>query len=196
MVIAHHLMFTGYGHWLPNDPRGSLSLKTYSPRLAELAETHFGRKNPQPSIAELKAFYSRAEDLLAFPVLWFEEAHRVAIVEAIGDVVKRDRLTCWACAVLPNHFHILIRRHRMRGDEMHGRITSACVEALRSAHLVPDGHPVLSERGCDVFKDDIRSIQVCVEYINSNFEKHRLPRIIYPFVTPYDNWPFKGQVKQ
>ncbi|OQB82433.1 MAG: hypothetical protein BWX88_03985 [Planctomycetes bacterium ADurb.Bin126] len=29
MVIGHHLMFTGYGHWLPNDPRGSLSLRAY-----------------------------------------------------------------------------------------------------------------------------------------------------------------------
>src|SRR5439155_22569198 len=25
MVLAHHLIFTAYGFWLPNDPRGSWS---------------------------------------------------------------------------------------------------------------------------------------------------------------------------
>ena len=31
MVIAQHLVFTTYGFWLPNDPRGSWS----EPRLGE-----------------------------------------------------------------------------------------------------------------------------------------------------------------
>jgi len=25
MIIAHHLIWTAYGFWLPNDPRGSSS---------------------------------------------------------------------------------------------------------------------------------------------------------------------------
>ncbi|MCE5325581.1 MAG: hypothetical protein ABFD92_17650 [Planctomycetaceae bacterium] len=29
MIIAHHIILTGYGHWLPNDPRGSLSRSVY-----------------------------------------------------------------------------------------------------------------------------------------------------------------------
>lgn len=27
-IIAHHLVLTGYGQWLSNDPRGSMSEKT------------------------------------------------------------------------------------------------------------------------------------------------------------------------
>jgi hypothetical protein len=45
-VIAHHLVWTVYGTWLPNDPRGSGSRYVAASALAELgglAETAFGR---------------------------------------------------------------------------------------------------------------------------------------------------------
>jgi len=169
MVIAHHLMFTGYGHWLPNDPRGSLSLRAWSPRLAELAEAHFGRRNPQPSLEELKAFYAKADGLLAYPVLWFDAPQRKALIDAIASVVQRERLTCWACAVLSNHVHVLVRRHRLKGDRMHALIREACMNVLRQQRLVLPDHPVLSARACDVFKDDVLSVRTCVRYINDNF---------------------------
>ncbi len=194
MVIGHHLMFTGYGHWLPNDPRGSLSLRVWSPELAELAQAHFGRRNPQPSLEELKAFYARADGLLAYPVLWFDAPQREALIDAVASVVQRERLTCWACAVLSNHVHVLVRRHRLKGDQMHARIREACVETLRERCLVPPDHPVLSARACDVFKDDVLSVRTCVRYINDNFARHRLPLEVYPFVKPYDDWPFQGQI--
>ena len=42
MVIAHHIILTGYGHWLPNDPRGSMSREVHSARIAELGPDHDG----------------------------------------------------------------------------------------------------------------------------------------------------------
>jgi hypothetical protein len=36
IVIAHHLIWTNYGWWLPNDPRGSLSRTIASDLIAEL----------------------------------------------------------------------------------------------------------------------------------------------------------------
>ena len=48
MVIAYHLIWTAYGWWLPNDPRGSMSELIASDIIAELGELHYGRKRVQP----------------------------------------------------------------------------------------------------------------------------------------------------
>ncbi len=34
MIIAFHLSWTTYGHWFPNDPRGSWSNEVWQPNLA------------------------------------------------------------------------------------------------------------------------------------------------------------------
>jgi hypothetical protein len=48
LVIAYHLMWTAYGWWLPNDPRGSSSHTIRNDVIAELGELHLGRKQVQP----------------------------------------------------------------------------------------------------------------------------------------------------
>ena len=40
LVIAYHLIWTAYGWWLPNDPRGSGSKTIDSDIIAELGELH------------------------------------------------------------------------------------------------------------------------------------------------------------
>jgi hypothetical protein len=57
IVIAHHLVLMGYGHWLPNEIRGSGSDEIRNDLLKELGEIHLGRKRQQPSLSELKAFH-------------------------------------------------------------------------------------------------------------------------------------------
>ena len=69
MVLAYHIVLTGYGHWLPNDIRGSLSHTIHSPALAELGDIHYGRKPVQPSRAELRGFHKRAKEKLYYSVL-------------------------------------------------------------------------------------------------------------------------------
>ena len=41
MVPAHHLVWTAYGWWLPNDPRGSMSNSIASDVIAQLGERNF-----------------------------------------------------------------------------------------------------------------------------------------------------------
>ena len=47
MIIAWHLVWTCYGWWFPNDPRGSWSKETWQPRLKGLGPMHFGRRAVQ-----------------------------------------------------------------------------------------------------------------------------------------------------
>jgi len=196
MVIGHHMMLTGYGHWLPNDPRGSMSLDVYSPRLAELAQVHFGRKRRQPSLRELREFYEKAAPLLAYPVLWFDSAKRQAIAKVIGSIVGREKLTCYACAVLTNHIHLLIRRHRLKAEEMLGILKRDIRDHLRASGSVPADHPVFSADHRVFFKSDPQAVRNCIGYIRRNFRKHGLPVQEYPFVTPYNDWPFHNRLKR
>ena len=194
MVIAHHLMLTGYGHWLPNEPRGSMSLTTHSPKLAQLAHTHFGRRKRQPSLEELRAFYRKARPYLAHEVLWFGATGRKVIAEAMDDAIQRERFTCYACAVLTNHVHLLVRKHWLKGEEMSSLFREAAREELTAEGLAPKGHPVFSADVCDHYKSDPEAVRRCARYIEGNFRKHKLPVVKYDFVTPYDGWPFRKRV--
>jgi hypothetical protein len=40
LVIAYHLIWTAYGWWLPNDPRGSGSHLVRRDLIAEVGELH------------------------------------------------------------------------------------------------------------------------------------------------------------
>ena len=60
MVAGYHLIWTAYGWWLPNDPRGSSSHEIRVERIADLGDLHFGRKEVQPKSEELRCFFENA----------------------------------------------------------------------------------------------------------------------------------------
>ena len=145
-TIALHLVISGYGHWLPNDPRGSGSSEVKKEELKDLGEAHLGRKKKQPPKQELREFYHKAEGLLEFDILWFDERARLIIAAALEAVAKKFGYTVWACSVLRNHVHLVVRVHRDRGDIMWEHFAVATLDALREARLAPKNHPVWSNR--------------------------------------------------
>ncbi len=62
-VIAYHLVRTGYGWWLPDDPRGSMSKAIKSDIISELGQLHYGRKRMQPAGKEIREFYEDARGI-------------------------------------------------------------------------------------------------------------------------------------
>ncbi len=57
MVAGFHLIWTAYGWWLPNDPRGSSSQVIRVEKIAGLGDLHPGRKAVQPPSQEIQQFY-------------------------------------------------------------------------------------------------------------------------------------------
>ena len=86
LVIAHHLIWTAYGCWLPNDPRGGGSRSVASDRIAELGELHFGRRREQPPREVVLDFYDRATEVLKYPLSRFGTKKIVAIAESFSPV--------------------------------------------------------------------------------------------------------------
>src|SRR5436309_2033162 len=100
IVIAHHLIWTAYGWWLPNDPRGSGSRSVATDVIAELGELHYGRKKVQPPGRLVREFYEQAAKVLKHPLLKLDEQSRLVVAEAFGEVIRRESYTCYACAVM------------------------------------------------------------------------------------------------
>lgn len=185
MVIASHIILTGYGHWLPNDPRGSMSPRVWSRGLRELAEPHYGPKQQQPSIRELRTFHQRAADKLAHPPLWFNAAYRQAIAEAFHTVMQHHGYTCFACAIVTNHAHLIIRRHREKAREMIHRLKTESAARLRAEPDIPDEHPIWSDDPYPKFLHTPADVRRTIAYVNNIFAKSKLPPQQYSFITPY-----------
>ena len=60
MIAGYHLVWTAYGWWLPNDPRGSTSRKVCCAALVPLGDLHYGRKRIQPAGRMVREFYDAA----------------------------------------------------------------------------------------------------------------------------------------
>jgi REP-associated tyrosine transposase len=84
MVAAYHLIWTAYGWWLPNDPRGSSSQSIRVAKIAELGELHFGRRAIQPTNSTLRQFDERARELLAHRVYELDSEERNLVGRAFG----------------------------------------------------------------------------------------------------------------
>ena len=191
-IIGHHLIWTLYGHWLANDLRGSGSEAVRDPKFAALGNVHFGRKpqREQPSRQEIRKFYNRAAPLLEFAPFWIDEAKRQAIGEVIGAVVDQRTYTAWACAILSNHVHMVVRRHRDDAVTIWDAIAESTRAKLTSFSCVGDGHPVWAARPYKVYLKTPTEVRGRVGYVERNPEREGLPRQHFQFVTQYDNWPF------
>lgn len=184
MVIAHHLILTGYGHWLPNDPRGSLSKDIRAGKLLPLGPIHYGRKAVQPSRVELRSFHAQARDLLEHDVLWFDAAKRQAIAEAFAQVMDTRRYTCWACAILSNHAHLVIRKHRDKAETMHDELRRASAIRLRRSADIPDDHPVWSNDRYKKFLSTAEAVERTIRYVENNPVKEGVSSPALAFVRP------------
>ena len=189
-VIAHHLVWTAYGTWLGNDPRGSMSREVYTPELAELGAAHFGRRRVQPPRRLVREFYDQATSRLRYQATHFSTVQILAIGDALGEVVKANRYTCYACVIMPDHVHLVVRKHRHCGEEMieyfqrRSRLARCLVDDF------PTGHPIWTHGGWDQFLDSPNAIRGRIRYVEDNPEKAGLAPQAWPFVVAYDGWPF------
>ncbi len=180
-------MWTLYGWWLPNDPRGSTSRTIRNDLVAELGDLHFGRKQVQPAGREIRSFYEQAKQTLTHELLAFSPNQFELVATAIGSAIEQCKYTCYACAVMPDHVHLLVRKHRDLAEDMIEKLQSLSRKRLES--LRQPGHPLWTCGGWKVFLDHPDEMHRTIAYIENNPIKQRLPAQRWPFVVPYDNWP-------
>ena len=192
LVIAHHLVWSVYGAWLPNDARGSNSSEIRNPVLAELGELHQGRKKVQPVGRVIREFYREAAPKLQHPLLTLEAEQRDEVAAAFLNVIEDKKYTCYACAVMPDHVHILIRKHKFTDEQIAEHLMTASRYRLIERGFREKTHPTwIAGFGWNVFQFDPQDMRRTIRYIEDNPKKGRLLDQNWPFVIPYDGWPLQ-----
>ncbi len=194
--LPPNLIWTNYGTWLGNDPRGSGSREVYTPILAELGEVHYGRRRNQPKRQVVRAFYAEAEPRLQYSIIRFRPDQFAEIAVALGETISDRHYTCYVCAILPDHVHLVIRKHRDSAEQMIENFQNESRRWLQSNGVVPTDHPVWTLKGWHAFLDSPEAIRRCIHYVERNPMKEGLPRQEWQFIVPYDNWPFHKQLNR
>lgn len=188
MVAGHHLVYMAYGWWLPNEPRGSWSSDIRVEKIEALGESHYGRTGNQPLPAELRRFYEQATDLLKHPLLTFDDDDIHIIGGAFDELIAERGYTCYQCAILPDHVHVLIRRHRDKAEDIIKVLQEKSRAALIAARKRSATHPVWGRLGWKGFLNTRQDFFRVDDYIRKNPEKVGLPEQHWPFVKEYDGW--------
>jgi REP element-mobilizing transposase RayT len=180
-----HLIITAYGHWLPNDLRGSGSSTVRKETLEELGPILPGRQIPQPPRAKVRRFFREAKGRLEHEQVWFDASQREIIAAAFGECARLHGYTIWACAICSNHAHVVVRTDRDRSEIIWTNLAHAARLALRGQKAVPALHPVWSPRPYKVFLHTPTAVRGRIYYANNNPVKEGLPRQNWGFVVPY-----------
>src|SRR3954451_19976750 len=106
------LIWTLYGWWLPNDLRGSTSHVIRNDALKALGDLHFGRKKILPASRNIRAFYHQASGILKHPLLELGRQEILSVASGFSEAIRINSYTCYACAILRDHVHLIIRKHR------------------------------------------------------------------------------------
>jgi hypothetical protein len=113
------------------------------------------------------------------------------VAAAIGDAVGELGLTCYACSVMPDHVHLVVRKHRVLAEEMVEGIQTLSRKRLVEVGLREIAHPVWTRGGWKVFLDHPDEVWRSVGYVERNPLVAGLPGQSWEFVTRYDNWPLQ-----
>ena len=178
MIIAYHAIFTTYGTWLPNDPRGSYSKEVYNEQLRMLSRIKYGRQNPPPAKDLLLRFWTAATPHLTRPPFFIDENSRPIIAAGFSRVFQRLGIRIPACAIMNDHAHVLILRSKYRIEYLVNQLKGAATRALKLKQTP-------WTRGCwKVFINNPAALLAAADYIQANPTCAGLSAQNWDFITP------------
>jgi REP element-mobilizing transposase RayT len=138
MVLAQHLVFTAYGFWLPNDPRGSWSDFVRSWELYWYgAATKVTTRASVASRAHDRDLRRAQKSALRYDPVHFTIAQMQCIARGFARAVAESGYVVFACSILPEHVHMVVQRHRNRGEQIIGHFKARATQQLLSEGIHP-----------------------------------------------------------
>jgi|SRR5581483_4202099 len=194
MVLGYHIIFSAYGFWLPNDPRGSWSdfvgawdLFLAAGKATKTDERRSVAHRPHDPQARLAA-----KAALSRPAVKFSGVQARAIGRGFADYVRKSGLPVWACSVLPEHVHLVTGPFRLSVEQLVIQLKGAATERLVEERIHPFGDmarpgervPKCWTRGeWKVFLNSEDDIARAIRYVENNPVKEGKPAQTWPFVT-------------
>jgi len=197
MILAYHLILSAYGFWLPNDPRGSWSdfVRVYELYRAAGPATKVDTRRSVAHRQKDPARTAAAKRALARAPVTFDGPQAKAIALGFASYAVRSGCSVHACAVMPDHAHLVVGRHRLRIERMCDQFKAAATAQLGRERLHPfadspyDNGRLPSpwaRKGWWVFLDSIADVERSVRYVEDNPVKAGLRRQKWSFVTPFE----------
>ncbi len=195
-MLAAHVIFGAYGFWLPNDPRGSWSTFVGSWELFRYGRAT--KTNESRSVAHSphdRAGRLAAKQDLKRPAVAFSGVQALAVSRGFARYAQRSGLAILACAILPDHVHLVIGRHRIGAKQvvipLKGAATTQLIdEGLHPfAHLPPEkGRPpkCFARGGWSVYLDSVEDVFRAIQYVDENPLKEGKPRQRWSFVVGFE----------
>ena len=193
MILAYHAIFGAYGFWLPNDPRGSWSdfigsweLFRYGP--ATTTETRASLAHQTHDREQRLA----AKNALKHPAVSFCGEQALAVAQGFATSSRRGGVVVLACALLPEHVHLVLARHTCKVERVIGQFKAEATKRL----LEVGNHPfqllidaegsvptMWAKRAWKVFLDSEADVARAIEYVGANPVKEGKREQHWKFVT-------------
>jgi REP element-mobilizing transposase RayT len=187
MILAYHVIFGAYGFWLPNDPRGSWSDFVGSWKLFRLGRAT--KTDSRQSLAyesHNQALRLAAKEALLFPPVHFTGVQALAVAQGFKQAGQEGKYHFYACAIMPEHVHVVIGRHDRHIKRIAGHLKSRATHRLRTDGLWHvDRRPVWAEGCWKVYMSCIETVLAAIAYVENNPIKEGKPRQRWSFVKPF-----------
>jgi REP element-mobilizing transposase RayT len=188
MIIAFHSTFTAYGFWLPNEPRGSWSEFVASWELARFGKAT--KVNTRRSVAGRqydRERKQRMQQALKYPPVNFTGLQAREIVRGFAETPY----VLHACAVLPQHVHLVIGYTPRDIRKAVGHLKSEATRALREMGWFSERSP-WADKGWNVFLDNEAAVRRAIGYVEQNPEREGKRRQTWRCVVPFDMAKARG----
>jgi REP element-mobilizing transposase RayT len=197
LILAHHAIFGAYGFWLPNDQRGSWSTEVWAPHLQPFGPAT--KTTERKSLARRpfdRTLRKEARAALLYRAVELNEAQRDAVALGFAHIIPTIDLHLLACAIMPDHVHLVTLNHRASIEQIVGYLKRAGTRKLNELDLHPlrefrkrDGSIPTPwvEHGWNRFVDEPRAVDDAIDYVNRNPMKIGLPRQKWSFVERFEN---------
>jgi len=196
MIHGYHVILPMYGFWLPNDPRGSWSDFVWAwelVRFGKATKTIERRDIMELTQDELQEREAARNGLKYEPVS-INGQQALSIANGFGFRAKRSNYSIWACAILPEHTHLVLARHTYIVEQM-----AKLLKAAATTEIVKVGrHPLQKYKAADgslphmwaesqwkVYLDSEEQIENAIRYVNENPEREGKNRQHWSFISPF-----------
>lgn len=194
MIIGYHVIFSTYGFWLPNDPRGSWSdfvgsweLFRYGPatRTTETRSLAYREHDREQRLA--------AKQALKYPPVNFTGVQARAVARGFAGYFERTGVPVWACAILPDHVHLVVGRPAMPVERLVIQLKGDATRELEREGIHPlaawkvEGEriPKCWVRGQWKVFLDAEDVPRAIRYVENNPLKERKKKQEWSFVSAY-----------
>ncbi len=195
MIVGFHFIFSAYGFWLPNDPRGSWSsmvrqfdLLRYGPS-TKIQTTQSVADAPHNQ--ELRHTAKRA---MKYPPVKFTGLQARAIARGFAEASATHEYHFHALAILPDHIHLVTAHHDRHIDKIAAHLKAKATMHLSQENLHPmerfkkangtKPSPWARNFWCPFIRTP-KHMKAAIEYVENNPVKAGLRKQHWKCVVPY-----------